>query len=432
VLVGMVGPAALEPSADLSEQFPAFCEWLALHHAREHLYRGDWAAAVAAADRCLGLAKDERVRDEALNLKACGLHYGQDSKGAIAALEEAIDGAYSDALLANIGVVAANLAPEVAARYLGKLMLEAPTTAMRAAAGRRVVHLWAANDTGSWHTSGDSSLPDVVRDPLRQIVAADIELDDFRSFAALLARHDDDWFADASHLAGSPHRDTLDARFYLAHARGLGDMVDVMAAALKAGDAPDWLRQEQRSLREQTVEYLLGNIDDPTVMIGPLAIAMFEKGVVESAYDKVLVPALGLASLALHFNESSTETADRLVPLTHDMRRRWKALDTDDHERVEPVVEVATRRMAINRCIGREGALNDAIDLFNATLRLGEATGNFPLVRMRMGQVRSVAIDVAEELQVWMGAVDPPDLRQSLRETIATAHELDARCTRFV
>ena len=172
VLIEIAGSTSLDATPELQSRFPAFTEWLALHQAREHLFVGAWREAVAAADRCLALAAAEPVRDEALNLKACGLHnLGADDQ-AIAALEEAIEGDYSDSLLANIGIVAAGLRPEVAARHLGVLIAEAPTTPMRVAAARRALSIWSTSDTASWRNSDDSPLPDVFQDALRELVIA--------------------------------------------------------------------------------------------------------------------------------------------------------------------------------------------------------------------------------------------------------------------
>lgn len=431
VLAELVGPATLQPSPGLSAQFPAFCEWLALHHAREALYQGDWPAAVAAAERCLALAEGEKVRDEALNLKACGLHYLGDSAGAIAALEEAIDGAYSDALLANIGIVAATLRPDLAAHYLGRLMGEAPTTAMRASAGRRAVAIWMTSDAESWRTTDGSSLPDVIRDPLRDLVGADIELDDFRSFAALLAGNDAAWFREPNCLAHSPHRDSLEARFYQARAGGLEEMIGVMAGALDAGMRPDWLLHERSSLRDAVVEVMFADIDKPDSTLGPVALTMYDKGVIESEYDMVLLPMLGLASTAYFLTDSKDEIADRFVPMLHEVRKRWDALGAEDRTRVAPLVELATRRMAINRMLARDRELSDAIDVHNLALRQMEM-GNFGGAVPRMRAANGVATTARKEVEPWIRIVEHDEVRRDLRATLDTAIELEERTRRFL
>lgn len=137
LLAQLLRPSELHPTPPLVERFPQFCRWVALQQAREHLYAGDWDAALEAADACLALATARAVRDEALNLKACALHSLGRDQLAIACLEEAIAGRYREALLANVGIVAAQLGPDLAAAHLGKLIRKAPPVAHRATAGRR-------------------------------------------------------------------------------------------------------------------------------------------------------------------------------------------------------------------------------------------------------------------------------------------------------
>lgn len=431
VLTALVGSTTLQPSSDLASQFPVFCEWLALHHAREYLYQGDWSAAVAAADRCLALATGERVRDEALNLKACGLYHQGDGIAAIAALEEAIEGAYSAALLANIGVVAAGLKPEVAARHLGKLMVEAPNVAQRVAAGRRVVQIWLASGPGAFNTSGTEALPAVVRDPLRVLVTDDIGIEDFRGIAKLLAQHDGAWFAHSSRLEHSPHSDTLDARVYQALARSLEDLVETIGAAIKAGDLPEWLESERRKLRDDTAEFVIENIDDESLSIGALPIAMFEQGVLLTAYDRVFFPAMGLASLALHMTQQVKDELDeQFVAMTFAMRERWQELPGDDQERVAPMVGLATNRVAANRGIGRTTLLNEAADLYNSTTRMIQA-GNHIGARHKVEAAHRAAMAVAEEIENWLRVVEGAEIRKALRDTLSDAHELDALCSRL-
>jgi hypothetical protein len=390
---------------------------------------------VAAADRCLALAAGERVRDEALNLKACGLHYLDDSAGAITALEEAIEGAYSEALLANIGIVAAGLRPDVAARYLGKLMDEAPTTAMRVAAGQRAVDIWARTDTSAWQTS-EGSLPDVIRDPLRALVTQDIELDDFRSFVALLATQDSDWLAEPDHLSPSPHGTTLEARFYAARARDLGDMLDVMAGALQGGDPPRWLLHERQSLRDTVVEIVVEHLDDPDSTLGPLALAMQEKGIVEGAYDRVLFAGTGLASIAYQLSSAQKELADRLVDTLHQVRGWWSALDEDQRDRLAPVVELATRRVALNRMDARDRDLGEAMTVFNRAVDIANATYRgspaWLNVLPRVNAARAVAVAARTEMVPWLPMVEHDGARKDIELTVKAARELEGLCGQFL
>lgn len=431
VLVEIVGARDLA-SARLQAEFPAFAEWLALHEARERLYLGEWHAAVTAADRCLQLAVAERVRDEALNLKACGLHYLGDDERAISALEEAIEGAYSEGLLANIGIVAAGLRPEVAGRYLGRLIAEAPTTAMRVAAAQRALLIWSTSDTAAWRNSDDSPLPDAFQDALRELVVGPIELDDFRGFASLLAAHDSAWFGDARHISSSPHAGTLEARYYVARAQNLETMVEVMGAAISAGSPPEWLLHERDSLRAAALEILRDNLDEPDSTFGAVALAMVSNGVLTDPFDLILFRALGLASITYHISSRGEKLADHLVASVPGLREQWQRLDGERRTNLEPIVELAVRRVAINRLTARQREIDQAIDLFNSGIDLGnDAYPGSPAYLEAMRRFEAVAgvMSAARaDLRPWLPLVDHEGVREDLNRTVETTREVEQRC----
>lgn len=432
ILLDLAGGNRIALSPDLRDRHPAFAEWLALQLAREHLFTGEWRRALEAADECLALSRLEEIRDEALNLRACALHYLGEDAAAIAALEEAIEGAYSEALLTNIGIVAAGLRPEVAAAHLGRLVDEAPTTAMRLAAAARAVAIWAASDTASWRQSDTGRLPDAIRGPLRRLVADDIPVDDFRPLAALLATNDGTWLADAASLARSPNRRTLEARFYVARAKDLFDVVDVMAGAIRAGSPPQWLLDERDALRDAAVDILFENLDDPDNTFGAVALAMEEKGVLADERDAVLFGLLGLAGVTFHLTTRGEEIADRYVDLLHDLRKRRSSLPADDRDRLEAVVELATRRVAINRIDARRRILDQAIDVYNAAVDLGRnaypgSTGSLE-ARRRIQAVAQLVGPVRAELRRWLPLVDHEGVRTDLHDLIEVTRDIEQHC----
>jgi hypothetical protein len=432
VLTEIAGPTGLAPTPQLKDRYPAFCEWLALHQAREHLFLGNWERAIAAADFCLSLAEAETVRDEALNLKACGLHYlGQDGR-AIGALEEAIQGVHSEALLANIGIVAVGLDPEVAGRHLGMLMDEAPTLALRMAAADRALTIWRNTDEGSWRNSDNSPLPDAFQGPLRRLVVAQLPLEDFRHLAYVLAMYDGAWLASAHSLTDSPHRDTLEARFYRARAADLPQMIKVMGEAMAAGSAPRWLLDERDSLRSSAIDILFDSLDEPDSTFGTVALAMVQHQVLESQEDTLLFTGLGVAGVTYHLSAHGEEVADSLVQQTHRMREGWQRLDGEARTRLEPVVELATRRVAINRVQAGERELDRAIDIFNTSLDLGgRAEPGSPAYSEALGRFRSVASicrSIRDEMLPWVTIVDREDVRGGLDKLIEATRDLEHRC----
>ena len=222
-LVAMFGSDQLSwASQELVGQNSAFFEWLALVAAREHLFLADWRGGVMAARRCLSLATIESVRDEAQNLLACGLHNLGDHAAALRELEDAIKGDYSVALLANIGVVAAELDAELAAQHLGRIVREAPTVAMRMNAARSALVMWRSDrKVVAGRVEGHGGvLPTVLREPLRAMIGEQITLDDFRLIVSAMADFDPKWLTARTSLSGSPHRSSLEAKYFVAKADG--------------------------------------------------------------------------------------------------------------------------------------------------------------------------------------------------------------------
>jgi tetratricopeptide (TPR) repeat protein len=431
LLIDIAGPTALKPAPELQRRFPEFAEWLALHEAREHLFLGEWHAAVNAAERCLALAQAEAVRDEALNLKACALHNRGEDAEAIAALEEAIEGAHSEALLANIGIVAEGLAPEVAARHLGVLIDEAPTTALRAAAAHRALTIWSSVDTGSWRNSDNSPLPDAFQDALRRLVLAPLELEDFRCFACVLARYDSEWFANESNTAASPHATSLEARFYIARAQSLVRMIEVMGGAIAHGPAPQWVLDERDSLRSAALDILFENLDEPDSTFGTVALAMLDSGVLAGEEDRLLFTALGVASVTHHLSERNEEVADRLVALLQGLRRDWQQLGGEERERMEPLVELATRRIAINLLQARARRFDEGVDVFNEAIDIGgNAEPGSPAYMEALRRIDATANmcrSIRDELRRWVPLVDHEGVRDDLNKVIEMTRELEGR-----
>jgi hypothetical protein len=432
MLLEIADATALEPTPDLQSRFPAFVEWLALYVARERLFLGEWSAAVAAADGCLELAKAESVRDEALNLKACGLYnLGEDTQ-ATAALQEAIEGAHSEALLANIGIVAAGLEPEIAAMHLGRLIDESPTVPLRVAAARRTLAIWQSSDDASWRNSDNSPLPDAFQDPLRRLAVGPIALEDFRNFACVLAIYDSEWMAESSNIAASPHAGTLEAEFYTARADNLTRMVAVMGKAMASGSAPKWVIDERDSLRSAAVDILFENIDEPDSFFGSVALAMVDEGVLATAYDRLLFTALGIAGVTYHLSERNDEIGDRIVGLVHNLRREWQNLDGEDRGRLEPLVELATRRVVINRMNARGRNFDEAVDVYNGAIDLGAGAqpGSPAYIEAlrRCDGVSKTCHSIRDEIRQWVPIVDHTGVRDDLNKLIELTRELEGKC----
>jgi hypothetical protein len=436
-LVATAGAAELGALSTVRDGYPAFSEWLALHEAREHLYLGNWRDAANAATKCLDLAKIEAVRDEAQNLKACALYYVGDHLTSMQQLTEALEGAYSESLLANASLVAQGLAPEVAARHLGVLIREAPTLAMRVAAAHRAVEIWRSTDTSLWSNSDESPLPDAFQDALRELVVEQISLDDFRRFASVLAIDDRAWFGNPSNIATSPHSDSLEARFY--QARTVDDLlpaVQVMGAVIAAGEAPPWLLYERDQLRSTAIDTLFQNLDEPDSTFGAVALEMVDRKVVEGEYDHCLFSLLGIASATYHLAEHKTTVGDQLVARLHDTRKRWANLDGDGRERMKEIAELATRRVAINRYAALENEFNQAVEVYNGAIDLAQnAYAGSPTYEQAMTRIRkslSTFRQIRETASSWLLLIEHDGVRGNFKDLVTESQELERRCVKIL
>jgi hypothetical protein len=165
-----------------------------LEDALSAVLKARWDEALTSAKQVLTATKNEDLRDEALNLLACAQWQLGDDDRAISALRQALEGAYNASLQTNIGVVAANLAPALAAEHLGRLSHEAPAIELRLGAAMRGFNLWHA----SLDEDDESPAPATLREALRSLAktvvsSGDLSDDDVWSLLTVLSQRDSDW-----------------------------------------------------------------------------------------------------------------------------------------------------------------------------------------------------------------------------------------------
>ena len=423
-LVRLFGAERLRGAdGQLVRRFSDFFEWLDLIAAREHLFLADWRQATAAARRCLELATAEAVRDEAQNLLACGLHNLGDHGGAMRELEQAIEGTYSVALLANIGVVAAHLDPELAASQLSRIVREGPTIAMRVNAVRQALAIWRS-DGKLWAGDGADrrTLPTVLREPLRSIVVEPIGLDEFRVIAAALATYDAAWLTARNSLRGSPHRTTIEARYYLAVAAedGFTSVVDVLATIGDWASAPPWLSAARDELVQQTIEFLVDHLDDPDNTAGVIAHALVTKVRGLPERDQLMLVFLAVATLAYHLTEQDRELGDGLIDLFRSYEGRTGEIATEQREAVDELRELCVRRITFNLAAARQQEINALTDVYNAALDvLNQVQRGSALWFRARGQVAE-AVDACQrakaQLRPWLRELEKPDQREMIMD----------------
>lgn len=301
-----------------------------LRHGKELLH--DWRHndALAAAKRTLQFAQQETVRDEALNLIAACQWLRGEEDSAIAALEAAVAGEYTLPLLANIGVVAAELRPDIAAQRLAKLVAEAPDRPLQLAAARRATLIWSTTDS-PWRAESDD-LPTELAVPLRRLLVDDIDLADFTWLIRLLADHDREWLSTAS-LASSPHARTHEAQIFAARAKGPDELVGALAASLRQEDVPAWIHDFRDDLVEHIIQALIA--DEPDFGAVAFGAAVVEKGLPIPLTARIPLRACIARGVALNIDTEEGEPADRFLDWLIEDQRALNHIPPEERRRAE-------------------------------------------------------------------------------------------------
>ena len=202
-------------------------------------------------------------------------------------------------------------------------------------------------------------------------MVADMNIEDFRRLASVLAIHDAEWFADPSHVSASPHAGSLEARFYISRAGNLKAMIEIMGEVIRGGSAPLWVLTSATRCVLRRSRFCSTTSTTPTRASGASPSTWSSSRSSPIPDDIVLLNALGLASVAYHLSERGEELADRLVALVPRLRSELQQLGDADRTRLDPIVELATRRVAINQLHARAREFDASVDVYNSALELG-------------------------------------------------------------
>lgn len=429
------GADRLRSVPGMAARHPRFFEWVSLYAAREHLFLAQWQAGADAARECLRVAADEAVRDEAQNLLACALHYLGDHAGAVRELENALEGEHSPALLANIGVVAPHLDTELAARHLARLVREAPTPAMRTAAAMRALEIWRGEGERIWEGEQPGrELPVVLREPLRSVVTEDIPAADFREISLVLSKFDSAWLRQPGSLARSPHKDSLEARYALARAEDdLSAVIGFFATIRDWASGPEWVRDARDQLIDEARAAMVEDIDGAGGA-GFTAFALATRLTGLSPYDRVSLSMLSTCVLSYVLLLDDKEISDAIVEMHESALELFGNLSDEDQSRIQPFVELATRRAAINIQQARMREVDQVIHPYNSALDvLGMAqrgTQQWFAARSVVAQTVELCRTIRTQLLPWSRAVEHPGTRTDLLDFLDHVRDLEFKAQR--
>jgi tetratricopeptide (TPR) repeat protein len=314
-----------------------------LRMAKSDLHAWRWESARSRAQESLRFAVSEAQRDEALNLMAAALWQLERDEEALAALRSAIDGEYTEALQANLALVAGHLDPETAANQLANLVIEAPNTELRLSAARRAVSLWRTSDE-PWADT-DDELPASLARALRALVVSDIPLDDFRQLVEVLAWHDSDWLARPGSLTGSPHEATAEARVWTARARDLGEHLQELANVLRVASPPVWAENLRDEWVNAATSALL--VDEPDIPAVAFAMALLDQALPMSADDAAVVRAFAARGASMLIDSEEGEPSEKFLVWLEEAKKGLGSLDGERLDRARSAIEIGFHTLSV-------------------------------------------------------------------------------------
>ena len=361
-----------------------------VEQARDLLQEWDWSGAEDRATLALAYGRSEGVRDETLNVLACALwEQGRDSE-AIAALRTALDGEYTESLQANMAVVAAEFEPALAGEHLARLVVEAPTPALRVSAARKAVELWK-DPVHPWEEDDPYALPPSLAQALRDLVVQDLVREDFHEIVRLLAEHDGEWLAGSGRLKSSPHRDSDEAKVWIAYAQGFDKFVRALAMVLRTSSPPSWAEDE----RDRLADIAIGGLasEDPSAGAVGLSMRLIEAGVPLDPSRDIRLRAFAARGVAMVIDLDEGEPDDKFVDWLEHADRRLSEVSGDERTELEKLLEAAFSVLTVAYYQHRAALLDDAGEFYNRVLAEVQA---LPSWQVNLHEVRTALAPVVE------------------------------------
>ncbi|WP_344077110.1 hypothetical protein [Luedemannella helvata] len=311
--------------AEQRAKYPELGAWIDLCQLQRLVFEARWGEVIAAGRRLVHTTRLERVSDEAQNMVAYA-EWQQGSAGeALRVLNEALSGQFTNGLVVNAALVAAEQGCLPALPYLTQAMRLATDPRVRQGAVSRAVSLWLADDTVPDYPE---PLALLVREALAQPQADD---DFYATILNVLAAHDHDWLAKGTLR---PHEATQqDAlRYFITKARMITDGYDdqiedvarVLANLWKATPHPPWLERERTWIAGLLMEVVHTEFGKAAGVAGTIDV-LIDGGVLTLKEELVLGIQAG-AHVCFRISDDGNEIAEHAEQqLIFERARRFRA-----------------------------------------------------------------------------------------------------------
>jgi hypothetical protein len=300
----------LAPDADTRAAAPLLGHWYDLQRLVGLLWQERWVDAVTLGEKLVASLDRERQEDEVLSLTAYALLRLGRGDEAIAMLERAMAGSYTEALLVNLSIAASGAKPEIAAAHFARIVNEAPTHDLQIAALRRAVEVWNQMDHAP-------TFPPELLDPLRVVLSGECSVEDYATLSALAASVAPKVVLKLSNPGGERapiyRLQRARARFQEERAFGLKELTLEFIAVHEEVGRPPWFNAEWTdfvSWLRQSVFVKFGEAMGSAVVIDTVVLNAFDLFTQHERF--VLLPQAG-AHLAVGFVETDDVLSDQAM-----------------------------------------------------------------------------------------------------------------------
>jgi hypothetical protein len=381
----------------------------------------------------------EDIRDEALNLMACAHWQLGHDEMAIGALHSALEGEYNSALQTNIGVVAANLDPDVAAEHLGRLAAEAPSVKLRYAAAIRGLALWSAGVDDELEPEPPPSLLGSFRslaDPNRS--GDDLSDDEYWTIVNSLAIHDGDWLKGNLQDGPTPSgrlgarsvfengSDSRNQIVTVALARAEGPVEYVEAVGRLDASASTWCAKHRSSVIDLVVEI---QARDPTsTFAAMMGMALLDTDIVMPASSAIRIQCFTVLGVCRAL-DNENEPSDQVQAYVGTAERLLGSCRPEERADLRPLLGYAGEALLVSVTNSRAPHIEQIRELTNDLLN---RTAGVPKRRLNIDAVRNAARPMREMCQTTVGDLkrlrkysEDPDLLEYVDSVIDLAEKVD-------
>jgi len=360
----------------------------------DHLMCWEWSDAKEQAKRVLNQTESEDLRDEALNVLAAASALLGDLDGGIGALKQAVQGEWNFALQQNLGVLALQSNPQLAAEQSTYWLEAAETASDRERALFFVLNMWSDLQTDE---TDEVEIPERIRESFRSALTEELSLSTFVFLGLFLARNDSHWMQEPANWVDSPYFLEDVGNMVLARAEGLDTFVEFLIEQ-SANSDPEVV-QARDNLISEIVEVMLEQ--ESTIGAAAVAIQFIEGGLPCDTLNNALLRPLAVQEVCLYLKDNDGEANDEFVDWLLEFQTFSDSFeDSNLIEFVRDLLVSATAIFTLGYIVGRNSDIGAMEETLNTVYFMSQRWGTRR--RLNKPEVRRLATNVivwADEAQ---------------------------------